>query len=315
MRIMSPESKILEVKYEPKSLADCVLSPNLRKLFTTIVEKNSPCNMLFHGTSGLGKTTLVKVLTNELNMSALFINGSKDSGIDVLRNTIENFVTSKALSGKRKVVIIDEADFLNANTTQPALRGFIDKYQSQVPFFFTCNYVNRLTDHIVSRCQINVDFSEEYRKNDKFLKKETSQRIIKILTDENIPFRPDALKQVILDNFPDHRAILGACQKLYNEYGEIGDGAFAHKKNSYEEIFRSMKNKDYSEVRRWSINCDPSRVYTDLANEVFERVKPEFVPYAIKTIGTWQYRSAFSVDKALAILSCITDIMFEVEFK
>ncbi len=126
-------------KYRPQKIKDCILPKHIKSTFEDIVRGGDLHNMLLTGTAGLGKTTVAKALCNELELDYLLINGSEESGIDTLRNKIKQFASSVSLQGGYKVVILDEADYLNAQSTQPALRGFIEEFSNNCRFILTCN--------------------------------------------------------------------------------------------------------------------------------------------------------------------------------
>jgi len=126
-------------KYRPKTIADTILPESLKKTFSKIIESSELPNMLFTGTAGLGKTTVAKALCNELGLDWILINGSEEGNIETLRGKIKQFASSVSLQGGYKVVILDEADYLNPQSTQPALRGFIEEFANNCRFILTCN--------------------------------------------------------------------------------------------------------------------------------------------------------------------------------
>ena len=151
------EHLLFTEKYRPKIIVDCILPERLKTPFQEYVNQSKIPNLLLSGTAGVGKTTVAKALCNEVGCDYIIINGSDESGIDVLRNKIKNYASSVSLMGGRKVIIIDEADYLNPNSTQPALRGAIEEFASNCSFIFTCNFKNRIIDPIHSRCSV-IDF-------------------------------------------------------------------------------------------------------------------------------------------------------------
>ena len=138
-------------EYRPKTIDDCILPQSLKTLFTSFIQKGELSNILLSGPPGIGKTTVAKALCDQLNCDWVMINGSEESGIDVLRSKIKNFASTVSLSGGKKVVILDEADYLNPQSTQPALRGFIEEFHNNCRFILTCNFKNRLIGPLHSR--------------------------------------------------------------------------------------------------------------------------------------------------------------------
>ena len=140
---MSKSEFLWVEKYRPQTIEDCILPASLKKTFQQIVDSGEMHNMLLSGSAGLGKTTVTRALCNQLNLEYIIINASEESGIDVLRSKIKQFASSVSLTGGIKVVILDEADYLNAQSTQPALRGFIEEFSGNCRFILTCNFKNR----------------------------------------------------------------------------------------------------------------------------------------------------------------------------
>ena len=141
-------------KYRPKTVEDTILDPKLKTTFQKIVDTGEIPNMLFTGTAGLGKTTVAKAICNELGLDFIVVNGSEEGNIDTLRGKIKQFASSVSLSGGYKVVILDEADYLNPQSTQPALRGFIEEFSKNCRFILTCNFKNRIIEPLHSRCGV-----------------------------------------------------------------------------------------------------------------------------------------------------------------
>ena len=130
--------------YRPKIIDDCILPPKIKETFKEFIKNKDIPNLLLSGGAGVGKTTVARALCNELDTDYMIINGSEESGIDILRTKIKQFASTVSLSGGQKVVILDEADYLNPQSTQPALRGFIEEFHRNCRFIFTCNFKNRI---------------------------------------------------------------------------------------------------------------------------------------------------------------------------
>lgn len=306
------EKFIWSEKYAPKLLSDCVLPESTYSLFKNIIDSKEIPNLLFHGKAGTGKTTMANVLCHEMNMLPLFINGSKDSGIDVLRNNIESFVSSRSLDNKKKVVILDECDYLNAQSTQPALRSFMDKHQSKCGFIFTCNYPQKLIEPLISRCTV-IDFT--LNKNDiTDVLKKSIVRVIRILKNEGVEFNKQGVVDLCKKHFPDFRKTLGELQKAYIQDNEIVENALDFEENELDELFKNMKQKNYTNVRKFCINADTSSIFTRLYNELFTRLKPEDIPPSIITLADYQYKGSFVADRELNLLACLSELMFNAEF-
>ena len=145
-------------EYRPKDVGSCVLPKNLKDTFLEFVESDNIPNLILSGKPGVGKTTIAKAMLDQIGATYMMINGSEESGIDVLRTKIKNFASTVSLEGGRKYLILDEADYLNPQSTQPALRGFIEEFHKNCGFILTCNYKNRLIEPLHSRCSV-IEFS------------------------------------------------------------------------------------------------------------------------------------------------------------
>lgn len=309
---MAIEKFIWSEKYAPQTLEECILTDSTREFLTSIVTAKRLPNLLFYGPPGMGKTTLALVLAKELDLMVLFINGSKDRGIDVLRNSIESFASTKALNNKKKVVIFDEAEGLNVSSTQQALKGFIDENQSSCAFIFTCNHPQQLIEPIRSRCtEISFALDKDQRT---YLMKQSAKRFVEILNKEGVSYNKEALKKVIVDHFPDIRKMLGELQRCAITRGNIDESLFAINSSSIDDVFSMMKGKLYSEVRAWCANCEMDSIYTLLYQKVFEYVAPEFIPPTVIILSKYQFQHTAVLDKELNLLACLSEIMFDVTF-
>lgn len=304
-------------KYRPKKISDCILPKTLEKTFGDIVDKDEIPNLLLIGSAGCGKTTVAKALCDELNRDVLFINASENGNIDTLRTTIRNFASAVSLNGGKKVVILDEFDYSNCNTTQPALRGFIEEFSSNCTFILTCNYKNRIIEPLHSRCS-SVEFKippkEKPELAIKFLK-----RIKDILELEKIKYENDkVLVQLITRYFPDYRKILNELQK-HASSGIIDSSILTNLQDiSLKELVSAMKEKVFSDVRKWVVNNldnEPLYIYRKIYDSLYEILKPISIPKAILIIAQYQYQAAFCADQEINLTACLTEIMLECEFK
>ena len=198
-------------KYRPKTINDVILPKDLKMFFHKIVESGELPNMLFTGTAGLGKTTVAKALCNELNLDWILINGSEEGNIDTLRGKIKQFASSVSLQGGYKVVILDEADYLNPQSTQPALRAYIEEFANNWRFILTCNFKNRIIEPLHSRCGI-YEFNTT-KKDMAILCGEFMQRAKSILDENNVAYEEKILADLIMKHAPDWRRVLNELQK------------------------------------------------------------------------------------------------------
>jgi DNA polymerase III delta prime subunit len=302
-------------KYRPSKVEDCILPDQIKATFQEYVNRKEIPNLLLSGTAGVGKTTIAKALCEEVGCDYIVINGSDESGIDVLRNKIKNYASSVSLSGGRKVVIIDEADYLNPNSTQPALRGAIEEFSANCSFIFTCNFKNRIIDPIHSRCAV-VDFKVNGQKAK--LATQFFKRVEWILEQEKVKYEKDVVAAVITKYFPDGRRILNELQR-YSVSGIIDKGILASVSDvQIGELIKALKDKDFSSCRKWvtnNLDNDQSRVFRKIYDSLYEELKPQSVPQLVLILAKYQYQAAFVADHEINMIACLTEIMVDCEFK
>jgi DNA polymerase III delta prime subunit len=302
-------------KYRPARIEDCILPDAIKETFQEFVKRKEIPNLLLSGTAGVGKTTVAKALCNEVGCDYIIINGSDESGIDVLRNKIKNYASSVSLMGGRKVVIIDEADYLNPNSTQPALRGAIEEFASNCSFIFTCNFKNRIIDPIHSRCSV-VDFKingSKAKMASAFFK-----RCEWILEQEGITYDKEVVAAVITKHFPDNRRVLNELQR-YSVSGSIDKGMLSSVSDiQLADLLRALKDKDFASARKWvtnNLDNDPARIFRKLYDSLYESLKPQSVPQLVLILAKYQYQAAFVADAEINLIACLTEIMVDCEFK
>ena len=303
-------------KYRPQKIDDCVLPEALKKTFKEYIIKGELPNFLLCGTAGTGKTTVAKALCNEIGAEYMFINGSEESGIDVLRTKIKSFASSVSLTDAKKVVILDEADYLNPNSTQPALRAFIEEFSNNCRFILTCNFKNRIIEPLHSRCAViefKIDNAEKKNMLEGFFK-----RTRQILQQENIEFDPQVVAEMLTKYFPDFRRILNELQR-YSVSGKIDTGILVNvSEESYKSLIKFMKEKDFTEVRKWvgkNSDTDSVSLFRQLYDSASTIMEPVSVPQLILILAEYQYKAAFVADHELNTMAAMTEIMANCKFK
>ena len=308
------ENHIWVEKYRPKTISETILPSRLKSQFQKMVDAGELQNMLFTGSAGLGKTTVAKALCNELGLDYILINGSEESGIDTLRGKIKQFATSVSLSGNKKVVILDEADYLNPQSTQPALRGFIEQYSNNCRFILTCNFKNRVIEPLHSRCGV-YEFNTT-KKELASMSKDMHSRIKEILTIENVKYDDKIIAEYILKYLPDWRRTINEIQRN-SLSGELTD-VLNKDATEYNSLFGYLKTKDFKNMRKWvvqNMDVDASVIFRNIYNRIEEQIKPQSIPQLILILADYQYKGAFCADAEINIVACLTEIMSSVEFK
>ena len=302
-------------KYRPKTVEQTILQSQLKDTFAKIVESGEIPNMLFTGTAGLGKTTVAKAICEQLQLDYIVINGSEEGNIDTLRGKIKQFASSISLQGGYKVVILDEADYLNPQSTQPALRGFIEEFSQNCRFILTCNFKNRVIEPLHSRCgvyEFNTDKKTMAQLCVQFMK-----RLEDILTQENIKYNKDVIAELISKHAPDWRRVLNECQR--NSIGGTIDAeVLIRQDDSFNDLYPALKAKDFKRMRTWVVNnidIDPVAIIRGVYDTMHENVKPESIPQLVIILADYQYKNSFVADHELNMVACLTEIMANVEFK
>lgn len=302
-------------KYRPKTIEETILPPVLKKNLLDMVE-NGVTNAIFAGTAGLGKTTAAKAICNELDLDYIVINGSEDGNIDTLRNKIRQFASTVSFSGDYKVVIIDEADYLNPQSTQPALRGFIVEFSDNCRFIFTANFKNRIIEPLQSRCPV-YEFNTS-KKDVIPLAEEFYNRVRTILTEEGVEYDKKAVLDLIIRHAPDWRRILNELQR-YGSSGKIDEGVFQNlSEETYDALFKFLKEKDFKNMRKWvvdNIDTDSTAIFRGVYDRLGTAVESNSIPQLILILADYSYKSAFVADAELNVVACMTEIMSNGRFK
>ena len=303
-------------QYRPKTVDECILPKTLKTQLQSYVDKQDISNLILSGGPGVGKTTAARAMLEQIGATYMFINGSEESGIDVLRTKIKNFASTVSLDGGRKYLILDEADYLNPQSTQPALRGFIEEFHQNCGFILTCNYKNKLIAPLHSRCGV-VDFT--IPKSEKAsLAHQFFQRAISILNENEIKHNEKVVAELINNHFPDWRRILNELQR-YSVSGQIDAGILVNLgEKSIKELMGMMKNKEFTNVRKWvveNIDNDPDTLFRAVYDNLYEYLDSSTIPHVVVILGEYQYKNAFVADAEINMVACLTEIMARGKFK
>ena len=303
-------------KFRPASIDECVLPVEIKKVFQNIVDTGEVPNLLLTGTSGIGKTTVAKALCNQLGCDWLMINGSNEGRmIDTLRTTITNYASTVSFSGGKKIIIIDEADYMNKESVQPAMRGLIEEFSNNCRFFFTCNYKNKILPALQSRCSV-IDFRIK-REDKPELAQKFSEIAMKLLDSESITYKPDVVAKLVVRYFPDFRRVLNELQNNAVS-GKIDVSILEASSNeNLNQLIGFLQEKDFTQMRKWvaqNIDNDHVGLYRQVYDSLFLKLKKQSVPDAVLIIADYSYKSAFVADQEINMVACLTELMMNSEF-
>ena len=303
-------------KYRPRSIDECVLPEDLKYTFSEFVKDKHIPNLILCGSAGVGKTTVAKAMLDEIGATSMMINGSEESGIDVLRTKIKNFASTVSLEGGRKYIILDEADYLNPQSTQPALRGFMEEFHKNCGFILTCNFKNRIIEPLHSRFS-NIEFKVNPKDKPKLATK-LFERAVHILKEQNISYEEKVLAELIKKHFPDFRKLINELQR-YSVSGTIDAGILVNVSDeNLKSLLTHLKNKEFSDMRKWVVNNldnDPVKIFRKIYDTLYQSLEPSTIPHAVLIIADYQYKSAFVADQEINLVACLTELMSQVKFK
>ena len=302
-------------KYRPRNISNTILPDDLKSTFDDFIKNGIP-NLLLSGGPGVGKTTAAKAMLDQIGSDYLIINGSMNGGIDTLRNDIKSYASTVSLNGGRKFVILDEADYLNPQSTQPALRNFMEEYSKNCGFILTANYKNRIIEPLHSRCSV-IEFL--ISKQDKpVLANSFLKRVQDILKEENVDYDKKAVVELIIKHFPDWRRIINELQR-YSSSGKIDVGILTQMSDgSFNTLVQALKKKEFNQMRKWvaeNLDNDPTTIYRKLYDTCNTNMKEASIPILVTTIADYQYKNAFVADHEINLVACLTTLMIECEFK
>lgn len=312
---MQAEHFLWRERYRPRTIAECILPDDLKNTFQQFVDQENIPDLILSGSSGVGKTTIARAMLDQLGCDYIVINGSLNGNIDTLRNDILSFASAISFTGSRKYVILDEADGLNPNSMQPALRNFMEEYSKNCGFILTCNKKNSIIPALHSRCAV-IDF--------KFSKKEKSQlasqffkRIVSILKENNIQYDKEVIANVIMKYYPDFRRVLNELQR-YSASGRIDSGILVNLSQvAISALVNLIKEKNFTEIRKWTaenVDNDANSLYRMLYDTADHFVVKSSIPQLVLILAKYQYQASFAADAELNLLACLTEIMVDVEF-
>ena len=314
--IMNREEFLWVEKYRPKTIEECILPDELKRTFMSFIEQGEIPNLLLAGSAGVGKTTVARALLEQIGVDYIVINGSLHGNIDTLRTDIMQFASTISFTGSRKYVILDEADYLNPNSTQPALRNFMEEFSRNCGFILTCNFPNRIIDPLHSRCSV-VEF--KISKDDlPKLAMQFMKRVIHVLNTEHISFDKSVVAELITKHIPDWRRVLNELQR-YSVNGAIDSGIFVNiGDTSFKSLVECLKNKNFADMRKWvseNSDMDTTTIFRKMYDTANDTVKKNSIPELVLILSEYQYKAAFVADPEINLVAAFTKIMIDIEFE
>lgn len=306
------QSTIWCEKYRPKKLEDYICTSDIRNFVQKIIDtKEIPC-ILMEGSAGSGKTTIAKIIANETNSDLMYINGSMETSVDTIRYKVQQFCTTSAMFGGKKIVVIDELDRVS-NAGMDSLKVLQEETESNARFIFCTNNVHKVIAPLQSRCQL-ITFGKDKTPE---MYKATFKRITHILDQEKVEYDKTVIRELTLKLYPDIRKIINECQKFITMYGKITPAIISSFDDSstFLALIDAMKNKKFTEMRKLVPELDFDRIYTQLYSEIDTYLENESKPNAILTIAEWATNSGSCVDKELPIVAMLITLTKECKFK
>jgi DNA polymerase III delta prime subunit len=306
-------------KYRPRKIEDCILTNELKETFKQFLNQKELPNLLLSGTAGTGKTTVARALCEELGADYIMINGSDEGRhIDTLRNNIKNFASTVSLTetAGHKVVIVDEADYMNPESVQPALRNFIETFYKNCRFIFTCNFKHKILPALHSRCTV-IDFVVTNGDKNKSYS-DFHKRLQYILNEEKIGFDPKVIAELIQKYYPDFRRTINELQR-YSVRGKIDSGIlFSLTEADTKQLIAILKEKRFNDMRKWviqNLDKEPSALFSSVYEILYKYLQPQSIPQAVLVIAGYQYKAAFVADQEINMVACLTEVMANCKFK
>lgn len=301
-------------KYRPKTVNDCAIPSRLKDYFNGMIEKGVVENMIFAGPPGTGKTTCAKAICEQIGADYIVINASENGNIDTLRTTIRQFASTVSFVSDIKVVILDEADYLNPQSTQPALRGFIEEFSEHCRFIFTANFENKILDALKSRAPV-VSF--QYDKNDLTEIVPAIGKILKsILATENIQYDKMDVVHIVKRYMPDFRKMINLVQRN-SKNGHLSITSDSLGEKALDDLIGILRARAFNDMRKWvvdNLQNDGAMIRRSLYDKISTHIKPSSIPQLVLILAQYDYKEAFVVDKEINTVAMLTEIMSDVEF-
>lgn len=305
------ENKAWEEKFSPQTLSECFLPNETREALEKAIEDDNLQSSLFSGPPGIGKTTVAKAIGNDTEMETLFINSSLYGNIDTLRTDIQQFASTLSFNGKRKLIILDEADGMTA-AFQAALRGVINEFSTNAVFILTANYRAKLIEPLISRFdEYNFLFKNEEKRD---LAIKLFSFIKDRLDEEGVEYELKAVQKFIIDRISkssDIRKIISQAQRISSSGVFNEDSLLNDETSRIEEVVNLVKSKNFDDIRKWvgeNSDLDSSFLYRGMYDNLKHITKKEKYPILIALINEYQFKHVFVADKEINLSACLAEI-------
>jgi len=299
-------------RFQPKTLDEAILPSATKQVLKNLIKKPTEMpDLLFAGSAGIGKTTAAEAMLREMDADYIKIKAGMEGNIDTLRTKIQEFASKVSMTNDRKFVLLDEADSLNRQSTQPAMRNFMDDYRENCCFIATCNFKNNLIEPLISRFS-EVSFKIPNEEKTAILKA-TLVSVFKILDEVQVEYDKKSVAEHVKKYFPDLRKMLIELQTYSNKHGKIDIGILSSiETEGLEELFDLMKSRDFTGLVTWTQKYDNIDI-GDLNSKIFSRTEKNFgvknLPQVILHLSEYDYKDKFVTNKQINILAMLTEIM------